>query len=246
MSKVDISCNKRYIEIFKKLVDIYVETGEAVGSRSLSKVLPNPLSPATIRNVMADLEDLGILYSEHSSSGRKPTEKGWRFFVNTLIETSDIPAIEKKAISDIAKNAIGESIESIMEKTTDVFSGLSNCVSLIMTPTVNLSVKYIDFALLSPGRAIVVIVNENGVVENRLIEVPIDVSWSELNQVSRYINTKLTGATLEEIRNKIQDELDFQKEGIDKLTKEIVEKGLGFMVTENSNHVIIKGQSTLV
>ncbi|MDR0942570.1 MAG: heat-inducible transcriptional repressor HrcA [Holosporales bacterium] len=244
MSKVDIS--KRYVEIFKKLVELYVETGEAVGSRSLSKVLPNPLSPATIRNVMADLEEFGVLYSEHSSSGRRPTEKGWRFFVNTLIETTDILDIEKEALSDIAKNAIGESIESIMEKATDVLSALSNCASLIMIPTVNSSVKYIDFVLLSPGRAIVVIVNENGVVENRLIEIPADVSWNELSKASKYINSKLRGATLEEIRNDIQDEVNIQKDGIDKLTKDIIEKGIGFTIHENSNHVIIKGQSTLV
>ncbi|MDR3224474.1 MAG: heat-inducible transcriptional repressor HrcA [Holosporales bacterium] len=247
MSQTDISGNKRHIEIFKKLVEIYVETGEAVGSRSLSKVLPVPLSPATIRNVMSDLEELGILCSDHSSAGRKPTEKGWRFFVNTLVETSDISVIEKEVLSNVAKNPTGESVESILERTSTLLSELSHCVSLIMVPTINSLVKYIDFVLLSPGRAIVVIVNENGVVENRLIEVPVDVSSSELNQATRYINSKLAGSTLDDVRIQIQNEVDLQKEGIDKLTREIVANGLGFVINEgNSGNVIIKGHSNLV
>ncbi|MDR2459124.1 MAG: heat-inducible transcriptional repressor HrcA [Holosporales bacterium] len=246
MSYVDITKNRRYVEIFKKLVEMYVETGEAVGSRALSKSLPTPLSPATIRNVMADLEDLGILCAEHTSAGRKPTEEGWRFFVNTLIETADLSDLEKDTLLSATRNAVGESIESTLEKATSILSELSNCVSLIMVPTVNSSVKYIDFVLLGPGRAIVVIVNENGVVENRLIEVPPDVSWSELNRATRYINTKFTGVTLEEIRNKIQAEVDFQNDGIDKLTKCVIEEGLGYSVPENANNVIVKGQSNLI
>jgi heat-inducible transcriptional repressor len=246
MSYVDITKNKRYVEIFKKLVEVYVDTGEAVGSRALSKALPTPLSPATIRNVMADLEDLGILCAEHTSAGRKPTESGWRFFVNTLIEAADLSDLEKEALLSATRNATGDSIESTLEKATSILSELSSCVSLIMVPTVNSSVKYIDFVLLAPGRAIVVIVNENGVVENRLIEVPQDVSWSELNQATRYINTKFTGVTLEEIRNKIQDEVDFQNDGIDRLTKCVIEEGLGYKVPESANNVIVKGQSNLV
>jgi heat-inducible transcriptional repressor len=246
MSYADIAKNKRYVEIFKKLVEMYVDTGEAVGSRALSKALPTPLSPATIRNVMSDLEDLGILCAEHTSAGRKPTEDGWRFFVNTLIETADLSDLEKDALLSATKNPVGDSIESTLERATSILSELSSCVSLIMVPTVNSSVKYIDFVLLAPGRAIVVIVNENGVVENRLIEVPPDVSWSELTRATRYINSKFTGVTLEEIRNKIQDEVDFQNDGIDRLTKCVIEEGLGYMVPESTNNVIVKGQSNLV
>ena len=246
MSQFDISNNKRYVEIFKKLVEIYVETGEAVGSRSLSKVLQTPLSPATIRNVMSDLEDLGILCSEHTSAGRKPTEKGWRFFVNTLVESADISKLEIEQLANITKNAVGKSVESILEKATDVLSGLAGCASLIRVPTVNSEVRHIDFVLLSPGRAIVVIVNENGIVENRLIEVAPDVSASVVEKATRYINTKLAGSTLNDIRTKLQNELDFQKEGLDRITKNIVEQGLGFVTNENDNRIIIKGQSNLL
>lgn len=246
MSLNDLSQNKRCVEIFTKLVELYVETGEPVGSRSLSKVLTNPLSPATIRNVMSDLEDLGILCSDHVSAGRKPTDKGWRFFVNGLIETTDISKLERDALTQITKNAVGKSVESILENATDVLSNLSNCVSLIMTPTFNAPVKHIDFILLSPGRAIVVIVNANGVVENRLIDVPLDVSAEVLEQTTNYINSKLSGLSLEEIRNAIQDEVNFQKEGIDKLAKTVLSEGLGFIASDNNDKVLIKGHSNLI
>ncbi|MBQ7524162.1 MAG: heat-inducible transcription repressor HrcA [Alphaproteobacteria bacterium] len=249
VSRSDLAHNRRYSAIFKKLVEIYVETGEAVGSRSLSKALENPLSPATIRNVMADLEELGILCSEHTSAGRKPTEKGWRFFVNTLVESANISELEVDELAEITKDSAGKSVEDILEHATDVLSELANCASLIRVPTVNSEVRHIDFVLLSPGRAIVVIVNENGVVENRLIEVASDISSSVLERATRYINSKLSGSTLDAIREELQNELDFQKEGLDEITKNIVEQGLGFVAddaAENGNKLIVKGRSKLV
>ncbi|MDR2666893.1 MAG: heat-inducible transcriptional repressor HrcA [Holosporales bacterium] len=245
MSQLSFADNKRYVEIFKKLVEIYIETGEAVGSRSLSKALSNSLSPATIRNVMSDLEDLGILCSKHTSSGRQPTEMGWRFFVNSLVEVGNLSETEVSALAEITKSAGGKNVETILESASEILSGLSNCVSLIMTPTINSIIKHIDFVLLSPGRAVVIIVDEGGTVENRLIEVPVDVSSSVLDQATKYINTKLTGLTLDEIRNKIQDELDCQEEGVDKCAKDLLENGLGFVINEHENKVIVHGQSTL-
>jgi heat-inducible transcriptional repressor len=246
MSRLDIRNNKRYTEIFKKLVEIYIETGEAVGSHTLSKFLQTPLSSATIRSVMSDLEDLGILCSEHTSSGRKPTDKGWRFFVNTLIEISDISKLDRDELAEITKNVVGMSVESILEKATNVLSELANCASIIRVPTTDLEIRHIDFILLSPGKVIVIIVNENGIVENRLIEVEKDVSSSILEKATRYVNTRLTGATINEIREKLQNELDFQVEGLDEVIHGIVEKGLGFVVNEENNKVIIRGQSNLL
>ncbi|MDR1234352.1 MAG: heat-inducible transcriptional repressor HrcA [Holosporales bacterium] len=246
MPQINVSDNKRYIEIFKKLVDIYIETGEPVGSRMISKTLPNPLSPATIRNVMSDLEDLGILCSEHTSSGRKPTDKGWRLFVNVLVEAADISEIERRAISELKDNSTGKSIEAILERATDILSGLSNCVSLIMTPTENSKIKHIDFVLLNPGRAIVVIVTENGFVENRLIEVPLNVSSSVLDQATRYINSKLPGMTLDEIRSRIQDQVHCHEDGIDKLTQNIIDSGIEIIRENDEGNVIVKGHSNLV
>ena len=248
MAEVNVSKDDRYSAIFKKLVEIYIETGDAVGSRTLSRALDVPLSPATVRNVMSDLEDLGILCSEHTSAGRKPTEKGWRFFVNTLIETTDISTLEIDELANIPKNAVGKSLEAVLEKATDVLSELANCASLIRVPTVNSVVRHIDFVLLSPGRAIVIIVNENGVVENRLIEVSDGISASVLEKATRYINVKFAGLTLPEIKEKLQKEMDFQKEGIDRLVKDVIEQGIGFIANETSgrNEIIVKGQMNLL
>jgi heat-inducible transcriptional repressor len=247
MDEIDnIACNKRYVEVFRKLVEIHVETGAAVGSRCISEALPTPLSAATIRSVMAHLENLGILSSEHTSAGRKPTEKGWRLFVNTLIKTANISDLEKEAMARIVQNLSGRSVETVLEQAIEILSALSNCVSLITVPTANSAVQYIDFVLLGPGKVIVVIVSQNGVVENRLIEVASEISASELDKVTRYINTKLSGLTLEEIRNRIHDELEIQKDGIDNLTKDIVEQGIGYIVEESSNRVIVKGHSNLL
>ncbi|MDR0640288.1 MAG: heat-inducible transcriptional repressor HrcA [Holosporales bacterium] len=246
MSQVSVPNNKRYIEIFKKLVDIYIETGEPVGSRMISKNLPNPLSPATIRNVMSDLEEMGIICSEHTSSGRKPTDKGWRLFVNVLVEAADISDLERQTIAEIKDNSTGKSLESVLERATDILSGLSNCVSLIMTPTENSKIKHIEFVLLNPGRVIVVIVTENGCVENRLIEVPLNVSASILEQATRYINSKLTGMTLDEIRNSIQDQVLCHEDGIDKLTQYIIDSGIEIIKESDEENIIVKGHSTLV
>lgn len=243
---VTTDLNKRYTDILKKLVEVYIETGAPVGSRTLSKALDNTLSPATIRNVMADLEDWGILCSNHASSGRKPTDKGWRIFVDGLIESDNLQDIEKQILLNIKKNAIGRSIESILETASDTLSKLSHCVSLVAMPTFSQVIKHIEFILLSPGKAIVILVNDCGLVENRLIDLPNYISSSVLEQVTRYINTKFIGMTLNDIKEKIQKDVDYQKEGIDKIAKGIVEKGLGFISTENNDKLIIKGQSNLI
>ncbi len=243
----DLFQNKRYVDIFKEIVETYIETGEPVGSRCISQRISNALSPATVRNVMADLEDLGVLCSSHSSAGRTPTEKGWRFFVNGLIETADISEIERQALMSIAPGSVGQSVSATLEKATDILSGLSECVSLLVAPTINAAIRHMDFLLLSPGKAIVIIVTEEGVVENRLIEVPADLSSSVLEQATRYINAKLSGMTLHEISAHIQDELNLQKEGIDSLVSAIVGKGLGFIANdEYSEKIIVRGQSNLI
>lgn len=247
MKLEDLTKNKRHTEIFKELVDVYVETGEPVGSKTLSKRIPQPLSAATVRNVMSDLEELGLLYSPHTSAGRKPTEKGWRFFVDGLIETSDISDLEKEKIASIVKNNQKTNIDSILERTTDILSDLSKCASIIFRPTTNNPIRHIDFVLLSPGKAIVIIVTSDGSVENRLIDVPYEVSNSVLEKATKYLNTRLCGTTLTDIRKAIEDETNSHKEGIDGLTAKIASTGIELLSEEDfSGRVIIKGQSHLL
>jgi heat-inducible transcriptional repressor len=247
MSFDEVAKNKRYMEIFKELVDAYIETGEPVGSRTLSKRIDQSLSPATIRNVMADLEELGLLCSAHTSSGRKPTEKGWRFFVNGLIEASEIREEDKKKLKTLKRHTNNVNIEAILERTTDILSDLSKNVSIIFRPTTNNPIRHIDFVLLSPGRAIVILVTSDGVVENRLIDVATDVSNSVLEKASKYLNTKLCGMTLSEIRRSVHDETIMYREGIDDLSSKIASAGISVIVDNDiGEKVIIRGQSNLL
>ncbi|MDR0552473.1 MAG: heat-inducible transcriptional repressor HrcA [Holosporales bacterium] len=247
----DFLGNKRYVDIFNELVDEYIETGTPVGSRTLSKRMVNALSPATIRNVMSDLEDLGILCSKHTSSGRKPTPKGWRYFIDSLAEVSleDLPNAYREQMRKVEESAKMESMASVLGKISDMLSNIANCVSVITVPTVNdKSIRHIDFVLLSPGKALVVIVTDDGDVENRLIEVSMDVSNSVLEKASKYLNTKLCGSTLSEIRNLVDIDINAHQEGLDEIANSIVEKGIGVWTNDNdkNDRIIIKGQSNLL
>jgi heat-inducible transcriptional repressor len=249
----DLLKKGRYAEIFKELVDAYVDTGEPVGSNTLAMRIEQSLSPATIRNVVSELEDLGFVQSLHASSGRTPTEKGWRFFVNSLIECRGngpccrLSASEKRKISSLSKKSKSLNIESILEKTTSVLSELSKCASIVFLPTKNSPIKYVDFLLLSPGRAIVILVTTDGVVENRLIDVPVGVSNSVLERVGNYLNTKLSGKTLPEINNSIQIESEMCRDGIDEIVKNIASSGIEILNSDDfGEKVIVRGHSNLV
>ena len=160
--------NQRSLEVFRELVDAYVETGDPVGSRTLSRRLKTPLSPATIRNIMADLEEAGLLYAPHTSAGRLPTEDGLRFFVHGLLEIGDLNEIDRKQIEHRCQTA-GLSLSSVLEEATSMLSGLAKCAGLVMAPKTDSELKHIEFVSLSPGKALVVIISQDGIVENRLI-----------------------------------------------------------------------------
>lgn len=241
--------NKRYVDIFNELVNEYVDTGEPVSSRTLAKRMGNALSPATIRNVMADLEDLGVLYSEHTSSGRKPTEKGWRYFVNSLVEVScDIKDLHMKQLCEIENNYCGCNIESILEKTSEVLSCLSKYASIILTPTVNdKTIKHIDFVALSLRRALVIIVTDDGVVENRLIEFSCDIPNETFEKAANYLNSKLCGLTLDDIRDVVENELMLERENLGSETSDVIQNGIDVWKLHNTtNKVIVRGQSNLL
>jgi heat-inducible transcriptional repressor len=245
--------NKRYSEIFKELVDEYIETGQPVGSKTISKRMGSSLSSATIRNVMADLENLGILCSKHTSSGRKPTEKGWRYFVNTFIEISnDLQNAYAKHMEMIEKTSENRDISTILEQISNMLSELSNCASVILTPTINDKiVRFIEFVLLSPGKALVIIIFDNGEVENRLIEIARDISGCVLETASKYLNTRLSGFTLSEIRDIVHDEFISQKEGLDEAVNDLIMQGIGMWAKEDDNdtdnrRLIVQGLSNLL
>ncbi len=238
--------DERSREIFSHIVETYVETGEPVGSRTLSRRLQLSLSPATIRNVMADLTDMGLLYSPHTSSGRLPTDLGLRLFVNGLLELGGL-GVEERARIDTQCSATGRNLESVLDEATTMLSGLSRCAGLVLAPKTDAALKHIEFVPLGPGRALVITVTESGLVENRVVEVPQGLPPSALTEATNYLNARLGGRTLDEARESVMAELESQRSQLDALAGKVVEAGLATWAGgDKGGALIVRGQSHLL
>ena len=244
--------NDRSREIFRQIVDAYIMTGEPVGSRTLSKKIQTPLSPASVRNVMADLEESGLIYSPYTSAGRIPTEIGLRLFVDGMLEVGNLSKKERNEIEIQCKNN-GQRMEDILIQATSMLSGLSRCASMVMAPKKNKPLKHIEFVMISPGRALVVLVSDGDDVENRLIDIPLGITTSALIQAANYINSKLQNRSFEEARDQIEKEINIHEAELDSLTQNIVEQGLAVWsgarkdskkITRES--LIVRGQANLL
>ncbi len=238
--------NERSREVFRRIVESYVETGDPVGSRTIARRLSQNLSPATIRNVMADLQDAGLLYSPHTSAGRLPTEAGLKLFVDGLLEVGGLTQDERRDI-DVQCAAAGKSFEEAMGEASTMLSGLSRCAGLVLAPKAEAALKHIEFVGLANGRALVVMVAENGVVENRLIDVPLGMPASALIEASNYLTAKLVGRNLRDARAEIVAELEQHRAQLDALTTRLVEQGIALRAGENgSGSLIVRGQANLL
>lgn len=215
-------------EIFRYLVDAFLASGEPVGSRTLSQRLPHSLSPASIRNVMADLEAMGLLSAPHTSAGRVPTEKGLRLFVDGLLEIGDLSPDERQTIEARVVRA-GRGVEDVLTEATLMLSGLSHCAGLVVAPKQDSTLKHVEFVPVAPGRALVVIVSEDGLVENRLIETPLGLPVSALGEAANYLNARLRGRTLDAARAEITADLETRRAELNALTAKIVAEGLAVL-----------------
>ena len=238
--------NERSREVFRHIVDAYVETGAPIGSRTVSRRLGVELSPATIRNVMADLEDLGLLYAPHTSAGRLPTEVGMRLFVHGLLEHGNLTRDERENIESQCA-ASGRSLPEVLEEATNMLSGLSRCAGLVVAPKSDESLKHIEFVLLGPGRALVVLVFASGAVENRIIDVPAGLPASSLIEASNYLSARLVGRTINEALAEIRAELAAHRAKLDDLTSRVVEQGLATWANDDrGGALIVRGQAQLL
>ncbi|HET8728869.1 MAG TPA: heat-inducible transcriptional repressor HrcA [Alphaproteobacteria bacterium] len=240
--------NERSRDILRHIVDAYCETGEPVGSRTLSRRLGMNLSPATIRNVMADLEEAGLLFAPHTSAGRVPTDLGLRLFVHGLLEIGDLGEDERRNI-EAQCAAVDRGLQQVLEEATSVLSGLSSCAGLVLAPKTDRPLKHMEFVNLAPGRALVVMVNEDGLVENRVVEVPLGLPASTLVSASNYLNARIVGRTLGEAKAEVLAEIERQKTQLDELTAKLVEAGLathGGKDSDLGGTLIVKGQSRLL
>lgn len=232
-------------EVLRGVVESYVETGEPVGSRMLTRKITETLSPATIRNIMADLQDLGLLYAPHTSAGRLPTHAGLKLFVNGLLEVGNVSEEERESI-ELRCAAVGRSVTEALEQATTLLSGLSRCASLVMAPKTEQPLKHIEFVNLGPGRALVVTVTQSGHVENRLIETPIGMPASSLVEATNYLNARLTGRTFEDARRLILEDLKLKRAELNDLTARVIESGLATWAGEPGGNLIVRGQARLL
>jgi len=239
--------NDRSREILRLVVESYVETGSPVGSRTLSKLLGQNLSPATIRNVLADLEEYGLLYAPHVSAGRLPTDAGMRLFVDGILEIGNLSEEERIQIEAQCKSQ-GASYNQVLEQAGNLMSGLSACAGLVVAPkTEQQLLKHVEFVSLGPGRALVVMVTEEGHVENRVLNLPVGVTPSILIEASNYLSSKLIGQSLTQAKQIIQKEIKSNKAAIAEISASLVEAGLAtWSEAAGDGVLIVRGQSNLL
>ncbi len=241
--------NDRSRDIFRRLVETYLETGEPVGSRTLSKQLEQHLSAASVRNVMQDLEQLGLLDSPHISAGRVPTQLGLRMFVDGLLEIGDIDANERKAIEAGVGSADTDEVGAVLTKAGSMLSGLSQCASLVFAPTDDYPISHIEFVSLAPDRALVVLVKEDGSVENRLFHPPAGLTPSAMREAANYLNAHIRGRSLGEARSVIDRARAEMRRELDDYASELVEAGVAIWSDEGAvapERLIVRGRANLL
>ncbi|HWL69911.1 MAG TPA: heat-inducible transcriptional repressor HrcA [Geminicoccus sp.] len=241
--------NSRSRQIFRQIVDAYVTTGEPVGSRTIARKLDEQLSPATIRNVMADLEDAGLLYAPHTSAGRLPTAAGLRLYVDGLLEIGNVNDDDKRSIRAQCVGT-GKSLEAVLGDATEALSGLTRHAGLVAAPAGDRPFRHIEFVALGPGRALVVTVSDHGMVENRIIDVPLGMPQTSLIEAGNYMTARLAGRSFAEARSLVQQEIEARRAEIDEATQRVVEAGLATWVKPGGDasdgFLIVRGQSKLL
>ena len=240
--------NDRSREIFKRIVDSYLASGEPVGSRQLSRLLPMTLSPASVRNVMQDLEELGLVYAPHTSAGRMPTELGLRFFVDALLEIGDLPLDERDRIDAQVKAASRDlPLEGVLSEASRMLSGLSRGAGVVVTTKDNKRLKHIEFVGLEPERALAVLVSEDGSVENRVVAIPRGLPPSALVEASNYLNARIRGRTLGEVRAEIELARSQAEAELNELTARLVDAGLASWAgMGETSQLIVRAQANLL
>jgi len=237
-------------DIFRRIVESYLRDGEPVGSRNLSRMLPSSLSPATVRNVMSDLEQLGLVYAPHISAGRLPTQQGLRFFVDSFMEIGDLSEEERRVIeAQVKASGNSASLEHMLTEASSLLSGMSRGAGLVLTANNEVALKHIEFIQLEPARALVVLVSQNGDVENRVIDLPAGVTVSQLHEASNFLNAHIRGRTLAEAKTEIARIQEETRAALDTLSQHLVEKGLAVWAgTEGGlpSRLIVRGRANLL
>jgi heat-inducible transcriptional repressor len=232
-------------EVFRRIVESYLETGDPVGSRTLARG-GIPLSPASIRNTMQDLTDLGLLTAPHISAGRQPTHAGLRLFIDGLLEVGDVGETDRRNI-EARLSAHGRSFEDAMDEASSILSGLAGGAGVVVAPVREAGVKHVEFVALAPDQALAVMVFEDGQVENRLMRHARGLTPSALQEASNFLNARLRGRTLGEAKSEVVAELSTARRELDAAAANLIEGGLAAWGGEGAERaLIVRGRANLL
>ncbi len=239
--------SERSRDIFRQVVESYLTTGEPVGSRNLSRLIATPLSPASVRNVMSDLERLGLIYAPHTSAGRLPTELGLRFFVDALMEVGSLADADRRDM-DARVAGTGKTTEALLHEATGMLSGLTRAAGVVLTTKSNVRLKHIEFVRLEPERALVVLVAEDGQIENRVVNIPVGLPTSSLVEATNFLNARIRGRTLGEARGELDSALVASRAELDQLTQKVIATGLASWSGggQDDRQLIVRGHANLL
>jgi heat-inducible transcriptional repressor len=239
--------NDRSREVFRRVVESYLESGEPVGSRTLTRTMNEKVSAATVRNVMQDLEYLGLLNSPHISAGRIPTQQGLRMFVDGLLEVGELDAGDRDKI-DATLGSNQRDVGSLLDRVGSALSGLTSGASLVLAPKHEAPIKHIEFVSLAPDRALVVLVFANGHVENRVFRPPAGQTPSSLREAANFLNAIAEGRTLSELHHRFTEEIRKRRQELNDLARDLVENGLAIWENEGerSERLIVRGRANLL
>ncbi|MCY4541707.1 MAG: heat-inducible transcriptional repressor HrcA [Rhodobacteraceae bacterium] len=241
------SLSKRNLDVFRRLVETYLIKGNPVGSRTLSREMSGSLSPSTIRNVMQDLEFLGVLQSPHVSAGRIPTDVGLRLFVDELLEFGEISEDDREILESVRSDP-NESLGLLMDRIGSVLSSLTHSASIVLIPKQDAAVKHVEFISLAPDRALVVLVTTDGNVENRIFSPPAGQTPADMQAAANFVNSISRGRTISELLELMKEELDLRRMELDRLTSELITRGLAVWDGEGnlSGRLVVRGRSKLL
>ena len=239
--------NDRSREVFRRVVEGYLHNGDPVGSRTLTRDFSEKVSAATIRNVMQDLEFMGLLNSPHVSAGRIPTQMGLRMFVDGLMEVG-LPddADREKIDATLGRNE--NDVSGLLDRVGSALSGVTHGASLVLTPKHEAPIKHIEFVSLAQDRALVVLVFADGHVENRLFTPPPGLTPSSMREAANFLNSLVEGHTLSDVRGVIQSEISRRRQEIDVLARDLIDSGLAVWQDEGerSERLIVRGRANLL
>ncbi|RTL98239.1 heat-inducible transcriptional repressor HrcA [Ancylobacter rudongensis] len=241
--------DERSREIFRQIVETYLATGEPAGSRNISRLIPMTLSPASVRNVMADLEAAGLIFAPHTSAGRLPTERGLRFFVDALLEIGDVSEDERNSIeTQVRAAARAQTVDGVLAEASNLLSGLSRGAGVVTTGKTDVRLKHIEFVPLDATRALLILVSDDGEVENRLVPLPKGLPPSALVEATNFLSSLTRGRTLTELRAEVERTLAARRAELDEVTARVVESGMASWSggEKADRRLIVRGQTRLL